>query len=61
MEETNKSPHKFSLTIDYELYLKLKREYSFKGQPVVSFGVIGKLIQIYERRLKDVEINLKER
>ena len=60
MEETNKKPHSFQMQMSYELYLKLKAEYSFKGQPVVSYGVIGKLIQIFEKRLHNVELNMKK-
>lgn len=59
MEENNKKPHKFQVQISHELYVKLKQEHSFKGQPVVSYGVIGKLIEIFEKRLKDVELNYK--
>jgi hypothetical protein len=59
MEETNKKPHKFQLQLSYEIYEKLKAEYSFKGQPTVSYGVIGKLIQIFEKRLQNCELNYK--
>jgi hypothetical protein len=60
MEETNKKPHKFQMQLTHELYTRLKREYAFVGtQPVVSYGVIGKLIEIFEKRLTDVELKYK--
>jgi hypothetical protein len=59
MEEINKKSHEFQMQISHELYVKLKAEYSFKGQQVVSYGVIGKLIEIFEKRLKNVELNYK--
>jgi hypothetical protein len=52
-------PHKFQVQISHELYLKMKAEHSFFGQPSVSYHVIGKLIEIFEKRLTNVELNYK--
>jgi hypothetical protein len=54
-------PHKFQMQISHELYLKIKAEHSFKGQPSVSYHVIGRLIEIFEKRLTNVELNYKEK
>ena len=59
MEEFNKKSHRVSLTITHALYKKLKAEHEFKVPPSASYGVIGKLIQIFERRLTSVELNYK--
>jgi len=59
MDETKSSSHNFQITITHALYKKLKAEYSFKGQPVVSYAVIGKLIETIEKKYKSVELNYK--
>lgn len=53
------TPHNFNITITHALYKKLKDEYAFHGQPVVSYAVIGKLIKCIEKKLKSVELNYK--
>jgi hypothetical protein len=52
-------PHKFQMQISHTLYKKLKAEHSFNHPPTVSYGVIGKLIEIFEKRLLNVELNYK--
>lgn len=59
MDEIKRKPHSLQLTIRHGLYAKLKEEYAFKGQPVVSFAVIGKIIECYEKKYKSVELKLK--
>lgn len=59
MDETRRAAHTFQITVTHALYKKLKDEYAFKGQPVVAYAVIGKLIQCIEKKLKSVELNYK--
>lgn len=59
MKTIAKKSSNFNITISHALYLKIKQEYSFKGQPVASYGVIGKLIETIEKKFKSVELNYK--
>jgi hypothetical protein len=60
MKETKTADHSFQITITNELYKRIKGEHSFKaiGHPVVSYAVIGKLIEIMEKRLPSVTLTL---
>jgi hypothetical protein len=62
MRETKTADHKFDVTISHELFKRMKAEYSFKvpgGSSKASYGVIGKLIEIVEKRYKSVSLNYK--
>jgi hypothetical protein len=64
MKETRSTNHTFSVTVTNELYKQMKREHGFKtipGQPTsqASYGVIGKLIEIIEKRYQSVTLNYK--
>jgi plastocyanin domain-containing protein len=63
MRETKSTDHTFSVTISNALYKRIKGEHSVNttafGNPVASYGVIGRLIEICDKRLKSVTLNYK--
>jgi hypothetical protein len=62
MKETRNADHTFSVTISHELYKRMKAEHSFKvpgGSSKASYGVIGKLVEIVDKRYTSVTLNYK--
>jgi hypothetical protein len=62
MKETSSKPHTFTLTVTNDLYKKLKHEHDRRtiGDPVASYAVIGKLLEVIEKRLKSVSMDTKK-
>jgi hypothetical protein len=59
MDIKYKKDHDVRITMSYGLYEQLKKEHNFDGEPTASYGVIGKLIEIFERRLTSVALTYK--
>lgn len=61
MKETSSKDHTFSLTVTNGLYKMLKHEHDRRtiGNPIASYAVIGRLLEVIEKRLKSVSMGCK--
>jgi hypothetical protein len=62
MKETTSKDHTFSLTVTNDLYKKLKHEHDpvTTINPIASYAVIGRILEVIEKRLKSVSMDTKK-
>jgi hypothetical protein len=54
-----KFPRTIKVTISHKLFEKLVAEHNLKEDPVASYAAIGKLIEAYQKGLKNINLKLK--